>query len=410
MRNPNLFPDRFQTESTAGIVGEDTRTAITDLQKEQWRGKLRQSYASKVGVLAAIRASNQNVTVLNRVLPTRLIGRFVRDRQEVQGTHGYILEGAQFSYSPVFSVAPNNWIYKLIFQYDLLQSRSSSLRNYRHAGETFGDAATGFLRFFGSYLSISFDTDATKSVAWGGNGRYLAASLKGRSNGYVLGGTVGNRAETYDSILRFSYDGLIETQIGAKISARRSFQGTVGNRIYGFMAGGIIHGSFPRGTSSIERFTYFGEISTPRSIALGRSRNYHAPSWQPGTKDVGYFAMGANWRNFPQDGNPLHPSFWVIEQTTERLNLNTETITTLSALIARPKIPGPTLSSNIKGWYFCAYQLSVDFSAQTPSTPWLWNFVNLTDVFNFSTETWGTVSSVLQQVVSYAQGVDNQVR
>jgi hypothetical protein len=244
MRNPTLFPDRFQTDLTAGLVGEDTRTAITDLQKEQWRSRLRQSYASKVGVLAAIRASNQNITVLNKVLPTRLIGRFVKDRQESQGTHGYILEGFQENWSPTYHWVPNNWIHKLIFQYDLLQSRSSSLRYFWHLGETFGDAATGFLRFYGTYLSISFDTDAIKGVAWGGDQRYTCASLKGRNNGYVVGGSRWP-GETKDSILRFSYDGLIETQIGAKLSSKRSLQGTVGNRIYGFSAGGITHGSYP---------------------------------------------------------------------------------------------------------------------------------------------------------------------
>lgn len=409
MKNPNLFPDRFPAELTTGLVGEDTRTAIGDLQREQWRSKLRQAYASKVGVLAAIRASNQNVTVLNRVLPTRLIGRFVKDRQESQGTHGYILEGFQENWSPTYHWIPNNWIHKLIFQYDLLQARNSSLKYCWHLGETFGDAATGFLRFYGTYLSISFDTDAIKGVAWGGDGRYVSASLKGRNNGYVVGGSRWP-AETKDSILRFSYDGLIETQIGAKLSSKRSCQGTVGNRIYGFSAGGLTHGSYPYPTSSIERFTYFGEISTPRSILLGTRRCYHASSWQPGTKDVGYFSMGGNWRNFPTDGNPNHPIFWVVEQSTERLNLNTEAITTIAALITRPRIPGPTLSSSTKGWYFSGVQLTVNFDQQSPSVWWWSNQVTSAEVFNFPTETWGTFASVMQQPVRYAHGIDNQIR
>lgn len=409
MKNPNLFPDRFPAELTTGLVGEDTRTAIGDLQREQWRSKLRQAYASKVGVLAAIRASNQNVTVLNRVLPTRLIGRFVKDRQESQGTHGYILEGYQNIWSPKYHRIPNNWIHKLIFQYDLLQARNSSLKYYWNLGETFGDAATGFLRYYGTYLSISFDTDAIKGVAWGGDGRFMSASLKGRNNGYVVGGSRWP-AETKDSILRFSYDGLIETQIGAKLSSKRSMQGTVGNRIYGFSAGGFTHGSYPYPTSSIERFTYFGEISTPRSILLGMRRFYHASSWQPGTKDVGYFSMGANWRNFPTDGNPNHPIFWVIEQSTERLNLNTEAITTIAALITRPRMPGPTLSSSTKGWYFSGTQLTVNFDQQSPSVWWWSNQVTSAEVFNFPTETWGTFASVMQQPVVYAHGIDNQIR
>ena len=96
MRNPTLFPNQFQvTEVAVGASGEDTRIAISDLQKEQWRGRLRQAYASKVGVLAAIKASNQNIMVINRVLPTRLIGRFVKDRSEAQGTHGYMVAGLQ---------------------------------------------------------------------------------------------------------------------------------------------------------------------------------------------------------------------------------------------------------------------------------------------------------------------------
>lgn len=409
MRNPNLFPDRFQTELTAGLVGEDTRTAITDLQKEQWRGKLRQSYASKIGVLAAIRASNQNITVLNRVLPTRLIGRFVRDRQEAQGTHGYILEGFQENWSPTYYWIPNNWIHKLIFQYDLLQSRDSSLKGNWHLGETFGDAATGFLRMCGHYFGISFDTDAIKGVAWGGGQRYNSASLKGRSNGYILGGSRWP-AETYDSILRFSYDGLIETQIGARLSAKRSNQGTVGNRVYGFIVGGVTHGSYPNSTASIERFTYFGEIATPRSIVLAQRRLYHAPSWRPGTKDVGYFSMGMTWRNFPTDGNPLHPVFWVVEQSTERLNLSTETMTTIAAVINRPRVSGPTLSSSTKGWYFSGVQLTVDFDQQSPSVWWWGNRVTSAEVFNFPTETWGNFASVMQQSVIFAHGIDNQVR
>ena len=408
MKNSNLFPDKFQTELAAGLVSEDTRTAITDLQKEQWRGRIRQAYASKVGVLAAIKASNQNISVLNRVLPTRLIGRFVKDRQESQGTHGYILLGFQEVWTPTYAWIPNNWIHKLIFQYDLLQSRDNSFKASWHLGETFGDAATGFVRFIGNYLSISFDTDAIKGVAWGGDNRYCSGSFKARNNGYVFGGSRWP-SDIYDSILRFSYDGLIETQIGAKLSVRRAYQGTVGNRIYGFAAGGINHGSLPQCTSAIERFTYFGEIATPRSITLNMRRHY-SMAWQPGTKDVGYFAMGRNWRNFPQDGNPTNPIFWVLEQSTSRLNLNTETVTTLSAVVTRPRFAGPTLSSSTKGWYTTGVQLTVDFNQQSPSLWWWPNQVTSSEVLNFSTETWGTAAFNLQQPVRYAHGIDNQVR
>lgn len=409
MRNPILFPDRFQTELTTGLVGEDTRTAIGDLQKEQWRSKLRQAYASKVGVLAAIRASNQNVTVLNRVLPTRLIGRFVKDRQEASGTHGYVLLGFQENWSPTYHWVANNWIHKLIFQYDLLQARSNTFLACWHLGETFGSAATGFLRFYGNYIGISFDTDILRGVSSGGSMRYVSASLKGRNNGYVLGGTRWP-SDTYDSILRFSYDGLIETQIGAKISMMRSHQGTVGNRVYGYTAGGINHGSMPFSTSAIERFTYFGEISTPRSAVLATRRHYHASSWQPGTKDVGYFSMGRSWRNFPADGNPTHPIFVVVEQSTDRLNLNTEVVTQIAALITTPRIPGPTLSSATKGWYLTGVQLTVPFSQQSPSVWWWPNQTTSIEVFNFPTETWGNFASVMRQPVRYGHGIDNQVR
>lgn len=408
MRNPILFPDRFQTDLTAGIVGEDTRTAITDLQKEQWRSRLRQSYASRVGVLAAIRSSNQSIMVLNQVLPTRLIGRFVKEEQPTKGTHGYILEGYQRIFSPVYSLPPNYWIHKLIFQYDLLQSRSSSLRRYWQFGETFGNSAVGFLRSYGRYIGISFDTDIVRDVAWGGRELYVGGALKGRNNGYVVGGTRWP-SDIYDSVLRFSYDGLIETQIGAKLSIGKSHQATVGNRVYGFTAGGYNLGAYPHVTASINRLTYFGEILTPRSISLGM-RRYYSSSWNPGTKDVGYFAMGGNYRRFPDDNNPLHPFAWIAEQTTERLNLNTETITQIAAVLSRPRVPGAMLSSEIKGWYVGGIQITVDYNQLSPSTPWRYNDSISTSVLNFSNESWSVLGTSLQQPTVGTSGVDNQVR
>ena len=410
-KNLKLFPEQFQIVTTTVSGTEDTQSAISDLQKNQWQSRIQQAYAVRSGLLAAIRAQNATgITVLYKVLPTRLIGRFVKEREAEVGTHGYIWGGFQHQRTPALANLKNDWIHKFEFQLGTLTPRTlvgSIFSTTYHADATFGTEEVGFFRFLNTYTRITFDTDTLSRIGTKGFYKYISAGLKGRVNGYSVGGTRG-RAETYGTVSRFSYDGLLETILANRIQdIPRSCSATVGNEYYGFIAGGRSVANNPATSSTIDRFTYFGEILSQRSAMLSVSGIWTG-SWQPGTKDVGYFCSRLSWRQFPTGA---HPYYHILEEDTDKFNLNTEVRTVIAAKLDRPRYGHSNLSSNTKGWIFAGMRLTVPYSSQ-PNYNWKVNppQVASADSLTFSSETWTALSSSLSQPVRHSFGLDNQVR
>jgi hypothetical protein len=410
-KNAKLFPDQFQLVATTVTGAEDTQLAISDLQNAQWQSRIQQSYAVRSGLLAAIRAQNATgITILNKVLPTRLIGRFTKERDPESGTQGYIFGGYQHVRTPTLVNLKNDWIHKFEFQSGTLFPRSvvgSFFHQFFHADATYGTEEVGFFRYYTIYNRITFDTDTLSRIGTRGFNKYISGGLKGRVNGYSVGGSRGN-AETYGNVCRFSYDGLLETILANRVQdIPRSRSATVGNEFYGFIAGGrAVAGLLPE-SPTIDRLTYFGEILSQRSVTLSIGGIWTG-SWQPGTKDVGYFCSRHSYRRFPTGA---YPYYQILEENTDKLNLNTEVRTVIAAKLDRPRHGHANLSSDVKGWIFGGMRLTVPFANQ-PNYAWSWNPPQVTsgDTFTFSSETWTALASSLSQPVRYPYGLDNQIR
>jgi len=415
-RNPKLFPDDYIFESSESAPEAGTLT-LTTLQDQAWRGSIRQAYAARVGVESAIRAGNLGLRILQKVLPTRLIGRFVEEKEPSPGTHGYMFGGLELTFEPGRRYyKSNDWMHKVVFEFDLLIPKSVAAWPYRkmhkrmHADVSFGDAEAGFLKYFWIVHQVDFDTDAVRRVAARAHSRYCCVALKGHNDGYSYGGR--RWADLYDYIDRFNYEGLIDVTIATRTTRPIHAAMAVENEQHGYVAGGLSDSPRLRAggvSRSMYRFTFFGEMEAEISatLSLGVWATYGQRG--PGNSAVGYFPQGRDWRRFPESSYPLRHIF---NEHTDRFELETETRTTIAATVTEPKAHFAILGGDAKGYLMGGIRLGKSYNdyVLAPSYAWWRTQTDDIDVFAIASETWTTLGSTLNQPVQLSMGVDNQLR
>ncbi len=461
MQNPKLFPENF-TQQTFDVVPEAETTSLTLLQFQQFQDSLKDVYSARLGLTGAIRAENLNIKIINRILPTRLVGRYYALSSPPVATHGYFnggLWGASW-YSRPYATPRTE--FKFDFSTETLsQINRDALSNseisdalldgYTSYSATFGNANVGFFRqysFFryaggdyddsmvGNIWGINFDNEtvaAVAAVATNSFHRTYGTGLKGRINGYTIGGATFRREQLLGwwHAFRVNSDALIETNIGANVGEDffSAFEQAVawGNKNYGYLGGGFTHTEtspydikrmksqiLSRAVISkkIYKFNYNAEILENFSTLLNSGRAAVAASgWTVGTSEAAYVTQGQDYRNFPTGGDP---QVKMINNTTEKFDLNTEILSVIGATLATPRVDASHLSSDDKGYLLGGVQTQY---ASQPTTDWLARYVynggsitNTISALDYTIETFATLGETLEYELKGASSVDNQVR
>lgn len=463
MQNPKLFPDSFAIQlSDAELQPEET--SITLLQQEQFRDSLKDIYAARLGLTGAIRAENRSVEVINKILPTERVGQNYASYPPPEATHGFFyggLWGSSWYNSPELTS-------RIEFKFDFasesitqinrdalsdFSSESLLFDAFMPYGVTFGNSAIGFFRqysffhnadgtndpeefVFGSVRGISFDSEMVVAIAASAISSFTRSyetGLKGRVNGYAVGGADYYQRELlgWRNATRFNYDSLVETTLGSDVeeSGFSAFEQAVswGDKNYGYVAGGFSHSqSSPYNLRTVKsqirsrtvvskkiyKFNYRLEVLESFSTLLNSGRGAVAGGgWTIGTSQTAYIAQGQDYRNFPTGGDP---QVKIINNTTEKFELGTETLSVIGATVAEPRIDAAHLSSNSKGYLLGG--AITQYSGQ-PTSDWLTRSVynntsvtNTVSVLDFGTETYSLLGAALAYELKGAESVDNQVR
>lgn len=401
-RNPLFYPNDFTLSSSLQEKGIDAlNSSIIRLTRESNITSIRQVISNTTALLGSIQNQNLGVVLLNGVMPTRLVGRFIAPTPPPNGTHGYLCGGRKVISTNPTTVQIMRQVERFNFGTETMLDLGLNALPYGvDTGYGLGGQSRGYLQAGeggGDAIRVNFDTNAFtgtsfKLLSSAADRTAYGATTRNRVNGYTMGGARGGGTTMEKFIFRFNYAGEISVQIAATLLNNTAFNSGFASKFNGYNAGGSedTTNTSNAAISRIQRLAFSTEAVAQVSSALNPPFTW-ASCWVPGNASAAYL-MGMRSRGtFPTGTDPAimySPNF------TQKFTYSGETISRLGSTTTNGFHSETLLGSGLASYGSMLWT----HSSSTYTTQLNGSFVRSSQTLkiNYQTEVMSTIAAAMK--------------